>query len=95
MPISRHGGGYSAVAAADTEKNEGPVSKPVVLENSRAKYLQALAACLLWLVCSSTIILINKYIMVRPVVLHFEFEGLQSASQRSAKSALWLRGARM
>jgi hypothetical protein len=27
--------------------------------------LKTLAACLLWLICSSTIILVNKYIMVR------------------------------
>ncbi|GIL76150.1 hypothetical protein Vretimale_5718 [Volvox reticuliferus] len=56
IPVSRHVG-YSPVPNSDIP----PLKSH---ENPQRKLFGALGACLLWLTCSSSIILVNKYIMV-------------------------------
>ncbi|GFR50579.1 hypothetical protein Agub_g12853 [Astrephomene gubernaculifera] len=59
IPVSRHVG-YTAVSAS-----EMPTSPRITAAGSpQRKTLKAAGACLLWLFCSSLIILVNKYIMV-------------------------------
>ncbi|GLC43580.1 hypothetical protein PLESTB_000396100 [Pleodorina starrii] len=58
IPVSRHVS-YSSVATSEISG-----IKTASYENPQRKWFEALGACLLWLTCSSSIILVNKYIMV-------------------------------
>ena len=74
LPTSRHAG-YTPVAADEVTPNGTPraaaaavadhAGKEKERESGLSKQIKALGACLLWLTCSSTIIIINKVIMVR------------------------------
>lgn len=57
--VSRHVG-YAPVPAAESS----PPSAAAKAVAERWGVAKTYASCLLWLVCSSTIIIINKYIMV-------------------------------
>lgn len=61
MVTPRHSGVYQSVPV-DESSRETPSTSPAP-QDLRLLF-KTLAACLSWLVCSSTIILVNKYIMV-------------------------------
>jgi hypothetical protein len=75
LPVSRghRDGTYSPLAT--TDKDDGPsasgaaagkpaASGPVTELLRTSRYVRTLGLCLLWLLASTTIILVNKYIMV-------------------------------
>ncbi|PNH07913.1 hypothetical protein TSOC_005576 [Tetrabaena socialis] len=69
-PVSKHGLRHVATdihSEAERAKMVAGRSEPLLpaIESPSQRTAKAVGACLLWLACSSAIILVNKYIMVR------------------------------
>lgn len=71
-PLQRYnaGGTYQGIPSSDIDKDKEALREPHSVLSAPAmgpdyrQLFKTLGVCLCWLICSSTIILVNKYIMV-------------------------------